>query len=116
MGPWHLPAQFTISAFAPKSFRVMCGMPACYMSNNPIITIQTTITVVICTREFPGSSDGKESAYSAGDLGLFPGSGRSPGEGNGNPLQYACLENSKDRGAWWATAHGVTENRTRLCD
>jgi len=55
MGPWYLPAQFTISAFAPKSFRVMCGMPACYMSNNPIITIQTTITVVICTREFPGS-------------------------------------------------------------
>ena len=61
MGPWHLPAQFTISAFAPKSFRVVCGMPACYMSNNPIITIQTTITAVICTREFPGGSDGKES-------------------------------------------------------
>ena len=49
---------------------------------------------------FPGDSDGKESACSVGDLGLIPGSGRSPGEGNGNPLQYYCLENSMDRGAW----------------
>ena len=52
---------------------------------------------------FPGGSDGKESACNAGDLGLIPGPGRSPGEGNGNPLQYSCLENSMDRGAWWAT-------------
>ena len=49
---------------------------------------------------FPGGSDCKESTCSAGDLGLIPGSGRSPGEGNGNPLQYPCLENSMDRGAW----------------
>ena len=49
---------------------------------------------------FPGGSDGKESAYNVGDLGLIPGSGKSPGEGNGNPLQYACLENPMDRGAW----------------
>ena len=49
---------------------------------------------------FPGSSDGKESACNAGDLGLIPGSERSPGEGNDNPLQYSCLENSMDRGAW----------------
>ena len=49
---------------------------------------------------FPGGSDGKESAYNAGDLGSIPGSGRSPGEGNGNPLQYFCLKNSMDRGAW----------------
>ena len=48
---------------------------------------------------FPGSSDGNKSACSAGDLGLIPGSGRSPGEGNANPPQYSCLENSKDRGA-----------------
>ena len=48
---------------------------------------------------FPGGSDGKESAFSAGDLGSVPGLGRSPGEGNGNPLQYSCLENSMDRGA-----------------
>ena len=52
---------------------------------------------------FPGGSDSKESACSAGDLGLIPGSGRSPGEGNGNPLQYSCLENSMDTGAWRAT-------------
>ena len=54
-----------------------------------------------------GSSGGKESACSAGDLGLISGLGRSPEEGNGNPLQYSCLENSMDRGAWWATVHGV---------
>ena len=56
---------------------------------------------------FPGDSDGKESACSAGDPGLVPGLGRSPGEGNGNPLQYSCLENPMDRGAWRATVHGV---------
>ena len=53
-------------------------------------------------------------AYNAGDSGLIPRSGRSPEEGNGNPLQYSCLENSMDRGAWWATAHGVTKSQTRL--
>ena len=57
---------------------------------------------------FPYSSVGKESACNAGDLGSIPGSGRSPGEGNGNPLQYSCLENLMDRGAWRATVHGVT--------
>ena len=56
----------------------------------------------------------KASACNAGDLGLIPGLGRSPGEGNGNPLQYSCLENPVDRGAWWATVHGVTKSRTRL--
>ena len=52
--------------------------------------------------ELPGGSDSKESACNAGDSGLIPGSSRSPGEGNGYPLQYSCLENSMDRGAWWA--------------
>ena len=61
---------------------------------------------------FPGGSDGKESAYNAGDLGSIPGLGRSPGEGNGYPLQYSCLENCRDRGAWPATVHGVTKSRT----
>ena len=56
---------------------------------------------------FPPSSVGKESACNAGDLGSIPGSGRSPGEGNGNPLQYSCLENPMDKGAWRATVHGV---------
>ena len=53
-----------------------------------------------------------ESACSVGDLGSFPGSGRSPGEGDGNPFQYSCLENSMDRGAWWTTVHGVTKSQT----
>ena len=53
---------------------------------------------------------------SAGDLGLIPGLGRAPGEGNGNPLQYSCLENPMDGGAWWAAVHGVTKSRTRLSD
>ena len=56
---------------------------------------------------FPGGSEDKASVCSAGDLGLIPGLGRSPGEGNGNALQYSCLENPMDRGAWWATVHRV---------
>ena len=60
--------------------------------------------------------DGKPSAYNVGDLCLIPGSGRSPGEGNGNPLLYSCLENPIDRGAWWAKVHGVTKSRTLLSD
>ena len=56
----------------------------------------------------------KHLPCNAGDLGLIPGSGRSPGEGNGNPLQYSCLENPMDGGAWWATVHGVTKSQTRL--
>ena len=61
---------------------------------------------------FTDGSNGKESACNAGDLGLIPGSGRSPGEGNGNALQYSCLENSMDRRAWHPTDHGVTESDT----
>ena len=61
---------------------------------------------------FPGGSDGKESACSVGDLGSIPGFGKSPGEGNDNSLQYSCLENSMDRGAWWAAVHGVTKHWT----
>ena len=61
-------------------------------------------------------SDGKASAYNAGDPGLIPGSGSSPGEGTGNPLQYSCLENPMDRGAQQAIVHEVTKNRTRLSD
>ena len=64
--------------------------------------------------DFPGGSDGKASVYNVGDPGLSPGLGRSPGEGNGNPLQYYCLENPMDRGAWQATVHGVAKSRTRL--
>ena len=61
-------------------------------------------------------SEGKASACNAGDLGLIPGSGRSPGEGNDNPFQYSCLENSMARGAWQAIAHEVAKSQTQLSD
>ena len=68
------------------------------------------------TLSFPGSSDGKVSACNAGDPGSIPGLGRSPGVGNGNPLQYSSLENPTDGGAWQATVHGVAKSQTRLSD
>ena len=61
---------------------------------------------------FPDGSDGKESTCNVGDPDLIPGSGASPGEGNGYPVQYSCLENSVDRGAWQAIAHGVPKSQT----
>ena len=61
---------------------------------------------------FPGGSEGKVSACNVGDSGSIPGSGRSPAEENGNPLQYSCLENSMDRGPWQVTVHGVAKSRT----
>ena len=67
----------------------------------------TTVNV-----DFPGGSDGKVSVYNVGDPGSIPGSRRSPGEGNGNPLQYYWLENPVDRGAWKATVHGVAKSQT----
>ena len=72
--------------------------------------------LILRTGGFPGGSDVKVSACNAGDLGSIPGWGRSPGEGNGNPLQYSCLENPMDGGAWWATVHGVAKSWTRLSD
>ena len=61
-------------------------------------------------------SDGKASAYNAGDPGSIPGLGRSPGEGNGYPLQYSCLDNPMDGRSWWATVHEVVKSRTRLSE
>ena len=86
-----------------------------YSHDNHLITLlflKQSIYIII--QDFPGGSDGKASAYSAGDPGSIPGSGRCPGEGNGNPLQYSCMENPMDRVAWWATVHGVSKNWTRL--
>ena len=62
----------------------------------------------------PGGSDGKESACKAGDPGSIPGWERSPGEGNGYPRQYSCLENSMDKESWWAAVHGAAKSWTRL--
>ena len=91
-------------------------------SNNPVEHLPNYL-LVYKVMGFPGGSYGKESgsygkesAYNAGDLDSIPGSGRSPGEGNDNPLQYSCLENLMDRGAWQATVHGVTKNQTQLSD
>ena len=64
----------------------------------------------VLLRSFCGSSDGKESACNAADSGSIPGPGRSPEEGNSFPLQYSCLENPMDRGAWWAAVHEVTKS------
>ena len=73
-------------------------------------TISFPITVIVLG--FPGGSDGKESVCNAGDVGTIPGLGRSPGGGHGNPLQYFCLENPMDRGAWQAMVHRVAQSQT----
>ena len=70
--------------------------------------------IYIYSTVLPVESDGKEYGCNAGDPGSIPGSGRFPGEGNGNPLQYSCLENSTDRGTWWTTVHGGTKSQTWL--
>ena len=86
----------------------------CWHPSNKIIILTTTSTGSCSPPSFPGGSDGKESACNAGDRGLIPGSGRSPGEGNGYPLQ--CLENPMDREAWWATVHRLIKSQTWLSD
>ena len=72
--------------------------------------------MLFITKVFLGGPEVKASACNARDLGLIPGSRRYSGEGNGNPLQYSCLENPMDTGAWWAAVHGVTKSQTQLSD
>ena len=74
--------------------------------------IKHTNILIIGVPGFLGGSEVKVSACNARDLSSIPGSGRSPGEENGNPLQYSCLENLMDRGTWWATVHGITKSLT----
>ena len=92
-------------------------LPYCTPGNRPYFcSLSLTchmISSISYDMGFRGGSEGKASACDEGDPGLIPGSGRSPGEGNGNPLQYACLENPTDRGVWWATVHGVAKSQTR---
>ena len=76
--------------------------------------LRSTLGILLEQQGFPGGSDDKEPTCSAGDSGLIPGLGRSPREGNGNPLQYSCLENLMDRAAWLAAVHGVLKSWTRL--
>ena len=85
------------------------------MENSMEISSKTrNRTTIWSSSDFLGGLDGKTSAYNVGDTGSIPGSERSPGEGNGNPLQYSCLKNPMDGGAWWATVHGVAKSRMLL--
>ena len=77
-----------------------------------MLSLQKIIDYRWGLKGFPGGSDSKESACNAGHLGLIPGLGSSLGEGNGYPLQYSCLENSRDGGAWWAIVHGLAKSWT----
>ena len=72
--------------------------------------LNTTNAYLYIYMGLPGGSEVKESAWNVGDLGSIPGLGRSPGERNGNPLQYSCLENPMEGGAWWAAVHGVAKS------
>ena len=87
-----------------------------YLSTPKSQRCSVSILTLLSHLGFPGGSDGKESPCNAGDPGSIPGLGRSPGDGNGNPLQYSYLEISMDRGAWQATVHGVAKSRTQLSD
>ena len=106
-----------IDALELRSWRRLLGDPWTARSNRSIlkgINPEYSLEGLMLKWGFPCSSVGKESACNAGDLGSIPGSGRSHGEGNGNPLQYPCLENYMDRGLLQATAHGIAKNQTRL--
>ena len=78
---------------------------------DPLVNLGKNFLKKSVSAGFPGDSDGKESACNAGDPGSIPGSGRSPGEGNGYPIQCSCLENPTDRGAWRDTVHGAAEKQ-----
>ena len=86
----------------------------CVSPSNSYVEVLTPSMLVLGGGSFPGGSDGEEPAYNAGDLGLIPGSGRSPGEGNGYAFQYSFLENSMGRGGWWAMVRRVTKSWTWL--
>ena len=101
----------------PPSCFSPCGKPTSLpglfsASFSTFLCFLVVILLALSTVGFPGGSDGLESAHNAGDPGLIPGLGRSPGEGNGYPLQHSCLENPTDRGAWWATFHRVAKSQT----
>ena len=82
----------------------------------PLFTGVMPIFLLPTSPRVPWWLSGKESVFNAGDMASIPGSGRFPGKGNGNPLQYSCLENPMNRGAWWAAVHRVAKSRTRLSD
>ena len=108
------PQSFPASGSFPTSQLFVSGSQSIGASASELVPPLSIF--LIFWRSFPGGSDSKESACNAGDLGLIPGLGRSPGEKNGYPLQYFCLENPMDRGAWQATVYGVTKSQTQLSD
>ena len=92
-----------------------------YKSQTQVLSFKLNIWIlfiylVISVLGFPCGSVVKNLSANVGDMGLIPGSGRAPGGGNGNPLQYSCLGNPMDRGAWQATVHGIAKSRTQLSD
>ena len=91
-----------------------CKMACSFLSSVDEIWYNMICDVIWYMLGFPGGTVGKNLPASAGDEGSIPGSGRSSRGGNGNPLKHSCLENPKDRGAWWATVYGVTKSSTRL--
>ena len=111
--PWHVtgwPSTAVLSAQGSGG-RVSSGPDS---STCHLWTLLEITRPLSGAEVFSGGLVGKESACNVRHPGSTPGSGRSPGEGNGNPLRYSCLENSTDRGAWWATVHGVTKSWARL--
>ena len=118
LGLWNWTAHSFLS------FKSICStlcQTLCKMKNNASCYSfslswrdKMELILLLGKRGFPDGSVGKESTCSAGNPSLIPGSRRSPGEGNGNPLQYSCLKNPRDRGAWRGTVHGVTKSRMRL--
>ena len=127
--PWSLlqrgpraPGPVSCNAFLPSPSLPHCLHPAFCNHLSSFINFYWSIVDLQCCISstytakwgLPHSSVYKESACSTGDPGSIPGSGRSPGEKNGNPLQYPCLENPKDKGAWWAAVHGVAKSQAWL--
>ena len=110
-----LAAPWTAAYQAPPSMRFSRQE---YWNGFPfnLSSVSNSVFNAIHKSSCPGGSEVKASACNVGDLGLIPRSGRSPGEGNGNPLQYSFMVNPMDGGAWWATVHGVTKSQTRLSD
>ena len=104
----------TQRATGERGKRCTCHIMLC----TPSLVLETMTFIlssnlyVVRAQGFPGGSEVKASACNEGDLGSIPGSGRFPGEANGNPLQYSCLENPMGRGVWWAIVHGVAKSRT----
>ena len=122
-----LPVSFYIFNMAIRKVKIICVVCILFLLDSAVLEDSRkcasftdgqsnplgTSLMVQC---FPGSSDSKESSGNGRDQSSIPGSGRSSGKGTGYPFQYFCLENSMDRGAWWAIVHGVAKSQTQLSD